>query len=135
MAAIHEIQYAVNYSLPPLFKFEVFRNFQVFRGSAPSQPVRELHVNSRVCALIHVYAYFPLHLPKQVTQKPSVNHIGSSNEPPKIGTAKDKKSSYLKSATCVYRIMNECPFIRLIYMKPKSDWRNKFTKMCETLFH
>ena len=24
----------------------------------------------------------PLHLPKKVTQKPSVNHIGSSDEPP-----------------------------------------------------
>ena len=30
----------------------------------------------------HVYAHSPYHLPKKVTEKPSVNHIGSSDEPP-----------------------------------------------------
>ena len=44
-----------------------------------------------VCTLITVYgshtginvcAHCPLHLPKKVTEKPSVNHIGSFDEPP-----------------------------------------------------
>ena len=30
----------------------------------------------------HVYAHSPHHLPKKVTQKQPVNHIGSSDEPP-----------------------------------------------------
>ena len=38
-------------------------------------PVREPHVSHTG---INVYAYCPLHLPKKVTEKPSVNHIGSS---------------------------------------------------------
>ena len=46
MAVIHEIQYSVNYSLPPLFKFEVFR---FIRGSAPKHPVHEQHVNRLPC--------------------------------------------------------------------------------------
>ena len=43
-----------------------------------------LHVNYRVQEPhvshtgINVYAHCPLHLPKKVTEKPSVNHIGSS---------------------------------------------------------
>ena len=34
--------------------------------------------------MTHVYAHSPHHLPKKVTEKPSVNHIGSSDEPPMI---------------------------------------------------
>ena len=37
--------------------------------------VREPHVSHMG---INVYAHCPLHLPKKVTEKPSVNHIGSS---------------------------------------------------------
>ena len=47
-------------------------------------PPTILHVNYRVREPhvshtgINVYAYCPLHLPKKVSKKPSVNHIGSS---------------------------------------------------------
>ena len=43
----------------------------------------------------------PLHLPKKVTQKPSVNHIGSSDEPPII-TSRIASSWYLKSLYFIY---------------------------------
>ena len=63
-------------------KFEVFRTFGVFRCLFP--PPHTLHINYRVREPhvshtgINVYAHCPLHLPKKVTEKPSVNHIGSS---------------------------------------------------------
>ena len=81
IATIHEIQYGWECSPPPLCKFSNFQIFQVFQCSfhPPS-----LHVNYRVREPhvshtgINVYAHCPFHLPKIVTEKLSVNHIGSS---------------------------------------------------------
>ena len=81
MAAIVEIQYSWQCSLSPLCKFKNFPIFWVFRCSFPPPT---LHVNYRVWEShvshtgINVCAHCPLHLPKKVTEKPSVNHIGSS---------------------------------------------------------
>ena len=63
-----------------IFKFPNFPSFPMF----VSPPSPSLHVNYRVQEPhvshtgINVYAHCPLHLPKIVTEKPSVNHIGSS---------------------------------------------------------
>ena len=66
----------------------LYANFQISKfcefSNVRSPPSPSLHVNYRVREPhvshtgINVYAHCPLHLPKIVTEKPSVNHIGSS---------------------------------------------------------
>ena len=68
-----------------ILKFPNFPSFPMFVPPLPPS----LHINFRVREPqvshtgINVCAHCPLHLPKKVTEKPSVNHIGSSDEPPK----------------------------------------------------
>ena len=44
--------------------------------------------------MTHVYAHSPHHLPKKVTPKQPVNHIGSSDEPPKKKTKTFKTKEF-----------------------------------------
>ena len=56
-------------------KFSKLSEFSEVRNVPPHHPAREPHVSHTG---INVYAHCPLHHPKKVTEKPSVNHIGSS---------------------------------------------------------
>ena len=77
MATTHEIQYDRWCSPPPLLKIEVFWTFQVFQCSQFPPPHTLITVYGSHTG-INVCGHCSLHLPKEVTEKPSVNHIGSS---------------------------------------------------------
>ena len=55
-----------------------FPNFPSFPIVVPPPPPCTLITVYGSHTGINVYAHCPLHLPKKVTEKPSVNHIGSS---------------------------------------------------------
>ena len=58
--------YAVNYSPPPLFKFEVFRNFQVFPRFG-SQPPCMGAAREFTCTVIHVWIHVHGKIPVRAT--------------------------------------------------------------------
>ena len=83
------------------FKISKFSEFSDV-SSPPPHP--SLHVNYRVREPhvshtgINVCAHCPLHLPKKVTEKPSVNHIGSSDEPPMKWNGEMQNKIYFRNS-------------------------------------
>ena len=81
-------------------KFSELSKFSDVRNSPPSPHVnyrvREPHVSHTG---INVCAHCPLHLPKKVSKKPSVNHIGSSTSHQKSSSAK-----ITHAGSCTYNV-------------------------------
>ena len=82
-----------------ILKFSELSEFSDVRNSPlphVNYRVREPHMSHMG---INVYAYCPLHLPKKVTEKPSVNHIGSSTSHQWLSqTCSKEKSTFQRHA-------------------------------------
>ena len=99
-----------------IWRFLKFPSFPMF-GSVPPSLHVTVHINYRVY-VTNMYAHSPHHLPKKVTKKPSVNHIGSSTshqqESPPAWTQQEYRPPRIKHSIC-------CPIPR-VGGYPIPDW-------------
>ena len=99
-----------------------FPNFLSFPMFGSPNPPSTLHISCTwlTCVYVtHVYAHCPLHLPKKVTKKLSINHIGSSTshqpENTKITQTCDHMANYQK---LIYSKCYSPKFTQIIHCYP-----------------